>query len=290
MEALSTFERHRQRLFGLAYRMTGSVADANVICQDAWLRWRTVDESTICNPEAFLVRITTHLALDRARRAQVLRETYVGPYLPEPLPASDTADPERLAELSDSLTFAFLVLLDEIGPVERAVFVLHDVFSYSFNEIAEMVGKTAPACRKIASRTRKQLHDHAVELRRPSPSEERAMIDKLIGFILAGDIAGLMAICAPDIVELSDGGALRRAARRPVVGPHRVARFMVNLSKRLDPSTTTVDLVTVNGSTGILFKVHGEPDMVMTFAFAPNGQIRRIFSQHNNEKLRHFST
>ena len=164
-----TFEALRPRLFGIAYRMTGSVGDAEDACQDAWLRWQTVDTARVENPEAYLVRTVTRLAIDRLKSAQHRRETYVGPYLPEPLVVDDDTDsqPESAAELADSLTLAFLVLLDELSPVERAVLLLHDVFAYSFEEIAGMVDLSAAACRQLASRTRRKLDHDRVELRRP---------------------------------------------------------------------------------------------------------------------------
>ena len=151
-DEIAAFEELRPRLFGIAYRMTGSVADAEDVCQEAWLRWRAVDPAAVTTPEAYLVRTVTNLAIDRLRSAQHRRETYVGPYLPEPLLADD--DPAAAAELSDSLTLAFLVLLDELSPVERAVLLLHDVFGYEFDDVAAAVGRSSTACRQIASRTR----------------------------------------------------------------------------------------------------------------------------------------
>ena len=163
---LTVFEEHRDRLFAVAYRMTGSVADADDLCQEAWLRWSEVELATVRQPEAFLVSTMTRLSIDRLRSATHRREIYVGPYLPEPLMTEPSAesDPERAAELADSLTYAFLVLMDELAPAERAVFLLHDVFGYPFNEIGDAVDRSPDAVRQMASRTRRKLDAERVEL------------------------------------------------------------------------------------------------------------------------------
>jgi RNA polymerase sigma-70 factor (ECF subfamily) len=281
------FEGLRPRLFGIAYRMTGSVGDAEDACQDAWLRWQRVDRDRVDNAEAYLVRVVTRLALDRLQSAQHRRETYVGPYLPEPLVADDTtAQPEVAAELADSLTFAFLVLIDELTPRERAVLLLHDVFGYSFDEIGPMVDLSPAACRQVASRTRRKLDHERDSLRRPDEARERELITNLLATIASGDVDAVMELLAPDVVLLSDAGAQRHAARRPVVGPDRVARFVVNLARRL-LSTDDARMVRVNGEPGLLFVAAGEPDHVLSFAFTPDGKVRRFFSQLNPEKLRH---
>jgi len=284
-----TFAALRPRLFAIAYRMTGSVADAEDACQDAWLRWAAVDRASVDRPEAFLVRTVTNLSIDRLRSAQRRKETYVGPYLPEPLLAADGgagSDPEHAAELADSLTLAFLVLLDELSPVERAVLLLHDVFGYAFGEIAPMVDRTPEACRQVASRTRRKLARDRVELRRPDAPAEQLAIERLLHTTATGDVEGLMAVLAPDVVMVNDGGAGRHAARRPVRGSDRVARFLVNLARRMDRDQE-FRVVDVNGDPGLLFARDGRADFVMVFAFGPDGRILRIWSQLNPEKLAH---
>ncbi len=281
------FEALRPRLFGIAYRMTGSVGDAEDACQDAWLRWQRVDPTTVDNPEAYLVRVVTRLALDRLTSAQRRRETYVGPYLPEPLVADDAAtQPEVAAELADSLTLAFLVLLDELTPKERAVLLLHDVFGYPFDEIATMVDLSPAACRQLASRTRHKLDHERASLRRPDEAREHELVGNLLATVASGDIEAVMELLAPDVVLLSDGGAQRHAARRPVVGVDRVARLVVNLAKR-SLATRDVRMVQVNGETGLLFLDDGRPDFTLSFSFTPDGRVRRFYSQLNPEKLRH---
>ncbi len=286
--SLATFEAHRDRLFGVAYRMTGRVSDANDICQESWLRWRAVDPSTVENAEAFLVRTTTRLAIDRARSASARHETYVGPDLPEPLFANVPDDPQLAAELADSMTFAFLVLLDELKPVERAILLLHDVFGYSFDEVALSVGRSPASCRQIASRTRRQIHAHNHSFRRPTTAQQTDAITQMIGLTVSGDIVGLMEMLAPDVVQLDDAGPVRRAARRPIVGADRVARFIVNLAKRFAPNGT-IDFVSVNDDVGLLFSIDGVPDMVMAFGWSPDGRVKRIFVQMNPEKLIHLT-
>ena len=214
------FEALRPRLFGIAYRMTGSVGDAEDACQDAWLRWQRVDRDTVDNAEAYLVRVVTRLALDRLQSAQHRRETYVGPYLPEPLVADDPAtQPEVAAELADSLTFAFLVLLDELAPKERAVLLLHDVFGYPFDEIGPMVDLSPVACRQLASRTRRKLDHEREALRRPDEAREHELVGQPARRrSRAVTSTRSCTLLAPDVVLLSDGGAQRHAARRPVVG------------------------------------------------------------------------
>jgi RNA polymerase sigma-70 factor (ECF subfamily) len=282
------FEALRPRLFGIAYRMTGSVGDAEDACQDAWLRWQRVDQGEVENAEAYLVRVVTRLALDRLQSAQRRRETYVGPYLPEPLVATDdTAQPEVAAELADSLTFAFLVLLDELTPKERAVLLLHDVFGYPFDEIGPMLDLSPSASRQLASRTRRKLDHERDALRRPDEAREHELVDNLLATIASGDIDAVMALLAPDVVLLSDGGPNRHAARRPVVGVDRVARLVVNLARRLALTTTDLRIVQVNGEPGVLFVEDGEPDYVLSFAFTPDGKVRRFYGQLNPEKLRH---
>ncbi len=288
--AVDAFEALRPRLFGVAYRMTGSVSDADDVCQDAWLRWQSVDRSTVVSPEAFLVRTVTHLAIDRLRSAQHRRETYVGPYLPEPLIADDATatDPEAAAELADSVTLAFLVLLDELTPVERAVLLLHDVFGYGFDEVAGAVDRSPEACRQLASRTRRKVQRDRVDLRRSAFAEEQRLVDTVLTAIAAGDVEGLMALLAPDVVQLSDAGAGRHAARVPVIGPERVARLLVNVARRVPPESIARP-VRVNGDPGVLFSLDGRADSVVSFAFAPDGRVRRIYIQLNPDKLQHLA-
>jgi RNA polymerase sigma-70 factor (ECF subfamily) len=285
--AVEEFERHRDRLFGLAYRMTGSVADAEDAVQEAWLRWERTDRSGVRNAEAFLVSVVTRLTIDRLRSAQHRREQYVGPWLPEPIvdgPLTAT-EPESAAEMADSLTFAFLVLLDELNPTERAVFLLREVFGYSYRDIADATGRTEEACRQLVSRTRRRLDAHRVELRRASPDHEQQMVGDLVAALVAGDIDAVLRLVSPDVVLVADGGPNRHAGRRPVDGAARVTRFLVNLAKRHPASR--LEFVRANDSPGILVWEDGVPDFLMTAEFATDGRIRRLFVQINPDKLLH---
>jgi RNA polymerase sigma-70 factor (ECF subfamily) len=285
--AVDEFERHRDRLFGLAYRMTGSVADAEDAVQEAWLRWQRTDRSAVRNAEAFLVSVVTRLTIDRLRSAQHRREQYVGPWLPEPIvdgPLTAT-EPEVAAEMADSLTFAFLVLLDELNPTERAVFLLREVFGYAYRDIAEATGRSEEACRQLVSRTRRRLDAHRVELRRASPDHEQQMVGDLVAALVAGDIDAVLRLVSPDVVLVSDGGPNRHAGRRPIDGAPRVTRFLVNLAKRHPASR--LEFVRANDSPGILVWEDGVPDFLMTAEFATDGRIRRLFVQINPDKLVH---
>ena len=287
MNDLEGFERHRRRLHGIAYRMTASVADADDIVQEAWLRWQRASNAKIVSDEAWLVRVVTNLAIDRSRAISRRREDYVGPYLPEPLP--DLArpqfdDPEHHAELVDSLTFAFLVMLDRLEPVERAVLLLHDVFGYSFAEIAPIVDRSAANCRQIASRTRQRLRD---EPRAPhrDVAHDRRTLHELVGALAAGDADRVVSLLSPNIVVMSDGGPQRHAARRQVVGVHRASRLLLNLATRLT-DTMTVEFVDANGGPAMLTRERGEPFLLLTIACDEAGHISHVYSVLNPDKLR----
>ena len=267
--------------------MTGSVADADDICQDAWIRWRSLDRTTtVDNPEAYLVRVVTHLAIDRARASSRRRETYVGPYLPEPIVSPVHENPSEVAELADSLMFAFLIMLDELDPIERAVLLFHDVFGYTFDEVGRATDREGAAARKIASRARRRLHEARPHTMRVSDDRERALLRAFVTATVAGDVDALMTLLAPDIIQVDDTGGTRPAARRPVVGAERVSRVLINLARRTS-SSTRADLVRVNASLGLLLRTDGKPDLVLVFGFSADNRIQRIWIQANPTKLTH---
>lgn len=253
------FERERPRLVGLAYRMLGTVTDAEDVVQDAWLRWQSVGADQLERPEAWLTTVTTRVALDHLRSIRRRRETYVGPWLPEPLVSA--AGPEDAAVLADSLRLGFLTVLDELAPVERAVFLLADVFAVPFAEIAATVDKSEGACRQIASRARRRVRQPTAAR---DPATERAITDELMTAIAVGDIAQVLERLAPDVVCVADGGATRRAARRPVIGAPRVARLLINLAHRYR-GDIGVRTASVNGDAGAVIVVGGEVDLVIAF-------------------------
>jgi RNA polymerase sigma-70 factor (ECF subfamily) len=269
------FTAERPRLLGLAYRMTGGRADAEDIVQEAWLRWSRVDPAAIDNPAAWLTTVTTRLTLDRMRALQRRRETYVGPWLPEPVAVEP--GPEETAELAESLTLGFLVVLDRLSRTERAVFLLADVFGESYATIADAVGKSEVACRQIASRARHKVRD-AHEPVAPASDE---LLGGLLAAVMAGDPQQVMDLLDPEVVLLSDGGPNRHAARRPVRGPYRVARLVLNLMKRL--GDIPFDMAQLNGEVALVAE-HPDGPIVIQFS-ERNGRIARIWSVLNPEKL-----
>jgi RNA polymerase sigma-70 factor (ECF subfamily) len=274
------FERERPRLIGLAYRMLGTVTDAEDVVQDAWLRWQTVRLDQLERPEAWLTTVTTRVALDHLRSTRRRRETYVGPWLPEPLVTP--AGPEDAAVLAESLRLGFLTVLDQLTPMERAVFLLADVFAMPFAEIAATVDKSEVACRQIASRARRRVRQPTTS---HDPDANRAITDALLAAIAVGDVAEVLERLAPDVVCVSDGGAARRAARRPVVGATRVARLLVNLAHRYT-GDIEVRTASVNGDAGAVIVVGGEVDVVAAFEI----QDRRVVAirlVRNPDKLAH---
>ena len=290
-DAQQDFDAARPRMFSVAYRMTGSVSDAEDICQDAWVRWWNTDRDRIDQPEAYLVTVATRLALDKLKAGERRRESYVGPFLPEPvvaLPgmAAPVDPPAEAAELSDSLTYAFLLLLDQLTPLERAVLLLHDVFAYPFTDVAEIVQRSEASVRQIASRTRRKVEQaRPTSVQRPDSDDLQGTLTRLLVAISSGDIEAVMAEMAPDVVELNDGGALQRAARRPIVGADRVARVWVNLAKRFDD--ISIRFAEVNGNPGMVFWRGDAVFMVTSVEVDANGKVSRIYSQLNPAKLSH---
>ena len=272
------FEEHRAHLFQVAYRMLGSTAEAEDVVQEAYLRWER-EAAGARSPRALLTTITTRLAIDRLRSAQHRRETYVGPWLPEPIVTSE--DPYATVELADSLTFAFLVMLDRLKPVERAVFILREVFAYDYDEIATIVDRSESNCRQILSRAHKHLA--ADEAAKPAQAE-RSVVDRFLVALSTGDVDTLLELIADDGVLLSDGGRDHKAARRPVVGPKRIARFLTSLRVKL-PEGSTVRMVSANGEPTLLAELDGRPVLTVTIS-ADATRVRRIYIVVNPEKLR----
>ncbi len=280
------FERERPRLVGLAYRMLGTVADAEDVVQDTWLRWRRLRPGEVERPEAWLTTVTTRVALDHLRAARRRREAYVGPWLPEPLVTE--AGPAEAAELAESLRFGFLTVLDQLQPVERAVFLLADVFAVPFADIAVTMAKSEVACRQIASRARRKVRavdtaGHPPMDSRAGPREDRAVVDALMTAVARGDVDRALAYLAPDVVCVSDGGAGRRAARRPVVGADRVVRFLINLTRRY-AGHLSARPASVNGDVGSVVSLDGTVDVVTAFELV-DGRVVTIRMVRNPDKL-----
>jgi RNA polymerase sigma-70 factor (ECF subfamily) len=273
-----TFARHRGLLFTVAYEMLGSASDAEDVVQETWLRWADVDQATVRDQRAYLVRIVTRQALNRLRSLARRREEYVGDWLPEPLLTS----PDFAAdiELAESVSIAMLTVLETLGPAERAVFVLREVFDTPYDEIAEAVGKSPAAVRQIAHRAR----DH-VAARRPrmpvSTIEQQEAVDRFLAAIRHGDLQGLLDVLAPDVVVVADGGGLVAAARHPIEGAERVAKFLILAARSANLETKAVWL---NGSPGGRIDIGGELDTALSVS-VDNGRIARIYAIRNPHKL-----
>jgi RNA polymerase sigma-70 factor (TIGR02957 family) len=281
------FEAHRELLFAVAYRMLGTVADAEDAVQDAWLRWSAAPRSGIAQPRAYLTRTVTHVALNRLRSARARREAYVGSWLPEPLLTTgpDTAD---RAELAESVSLAMLVVLESLTPEERAVFVLHEVFGFPHAEIAAAIGRSDASVRQLMHRAREH-----VQARRPrfdvDAGQQREVTERFLAAAAGGDIDQLMTVLAPDVTLITDGGGKAQAPLRPVVGAAQVARFLVAISARpymgIDRSDMTVEVVQINGGPGTLITVGGKPITAVTTVVA-GGRITAIQLVANPDKLR----
>jgi RNA polymerase sigma-70 factor (ECF subfamily) len=279
--ATEKFLAHRNLLFTVAYEMLGSAADAEDVVQETWLRWSGVDVEAVQNHRAYLVRIAARQALNRVRTLERRKESYVGPWLPEPLlTAPDVAED---AELAESVSMAMMLVLETLAPTERAVFVLREVFDLEYADIAEAVGRTPAAVRQIAHRARAH-----VAARRPrgtvSAAESR---DALAAFQRAaetGDLQCLLDILAPDVVFLGDGGGVRQAVLRPIVGAAGVARLLAAGISRI--TAASLHLVPVNGYPALLLRFDGELDTVLVLAI-DGGLITGIYAVRNPEKLTH---
>lgn len=282
----AVFEAERPRLVGLAYRITGSLGDAEDIVQEAWLRLRRADPATVERPAAWLTTVVSRLALDHLKAARYQREVYVGPWLPEPVVggplASSSRGPEELAELAQSLTLGFLHLLEQLNPTERVVFILADVFDVPYREIAESVGKSEAACRQLASRARRRIRAAAPPVYRPPSDEVARTVGEMLAAVMAGDVDHLVGLLSTDAVLISDGGPRYRAARHPIVGAVRLARFMVNLARRLTEATFVP--VSINGEYGLVAEIDGRPFLAMA-VHVDDGRVRNLHIIRNEEKL-----
>ncbi|MGB5755688.1 MAG: sigma factor, partial [Acidimicrobiales bacterium] len=299
------------QLLGVAYRLLGTMTDAEDVLQDVFERWLRADRSNVENPAAYLTTMTTRAGIDRLRSARARREIYVGPWLPEPITTSARLeDPAAVAELDESLTIGYLYLLEELKPVERAVYLLHDVFDFSFREVAAMVDREEANCRQLASRARSRLKARRPdEYRSPPADVEADLCHRLVDAVTAGDIERVMALMSEDVVHVSDGGEHHRAARQPVVGRERVARLLVNLAARLpgvdqlgaersgsdqlraeqagvEPSGAEVELrlLRANQQPAVLVLVGGRPLVLVVIELA-NDLVRRIYAVVNPDKL-----
>ncbi|WP_066951610.1 RNA polymerase sigma-70 factor [Microtetraspora fusca] len=280
------FVRHRNLLFSVAYRVLGTAADAEDAVQDAWIKWSAADRSQVADPKAYLTRIVSNLALERLRSTQHKRETYVGPWLPEPiLTSGDTAETVTDAE---SVSMAMLVVLETLSPLERAVFVLKEVFDFSHAEIAEAVERSEAAVRQAAHRAREH-----VQARRPrfaaDRSRQREVTERFFSAATGGDMNALMELLSPDVTLWTDGGGKVRQALRPVVGAATVAAWFAAIGtvtyQGIEPADMNAELVEINGGPGIVFSGSGRVIATVTFDFDGDGRITTIHNVANPDKL-----
>lgn len=282
--ATEVFERQRGRLQNIAYGMLGSIMEAEDVVQDVYLRWADSDTSKIDSPAAWLTTVATRVAIDRLRSAQKRRETYVGPWLPEPLISGFADDPAHLVEEAESLSLALLVALERLTPIERAVLLLREVFDMDYTEIADVVDKSPSNCRQIASRARQRAGD-PTRIRQHDSAAEAQLLAGYVAALTAGDIDQLAAVFADDVVLWTDGGGRVRAARHPLYGAQRVARHLIGVRSQIPPDVT-VDVVRANGDPALLATVAGEPLGIIVFEVTDDA-IVGIRAQLNPDKLHH---
>lgn len=277
--AAAVFEGVRPRLFGIAYRMLGSVTEAEDVLQEGWIRWQTYDRSAVLNPDAFLATTITRIAINVAQSARVRRTTYIGPWLPEPVDA--TADPALGAENGAALGTAMLMLLEKLSPTERAAYVLREAFAYPYEQIADIIGQSQASVRQLVSRARKRM----VSEKRTAVAgvEQRRLLEAFLDAAQTGNLAALEQILAADVVSLTDGGGAVRASKFPVVGRERVAKF-VRAFAGVFWVGVTVDPVQANGQASVALSRDGVRFAVVTVTASAEG-IDRVLWMMNPGKL-----
>ena len=281
------FEAHRDLMFAVAYRMLGSIADAEDAVQDAWLRWSAEPRADVASPRAYLSRVIANTSLNRLRSARARRETYVGPWLPEPLLTEAGPDAEERAELAESVSVAMLVVLESLTPDERAVFVLREVFGFSFAEIGAALGRSDAAVRQLAHRAREH-----VQARRPrfevDWDQQREVTERFLAAAAGGDLAGLVTVLAPDVTLLTDGGGKARAAMRPITGADKVARFVAAIATRPYMGIEIADMsivdAEINGTPGRLIMAGSRPVAALTLTVSGD-RVTAIQLLSNPDKL-----
>jgi RNA polymerase sigma-70 factor (ECF subfamily) len=279
------FESYRRLMFSIAYRMLGSASDAEDILQDAFLRYQTVPSDEINSPKAFLSTVITRLCLNRLESAQIQRETYIGPWLPEPILTDETTmDVIQQIELHESLSMAFLVLLQQLTPLERAVFLLRQIFDYEYREIAEIIGKDETACRQLFSRAKKHISEHRPRFK-ANPEKQRELLEQFVAAVRKGELNSLLQLLSRDVTLWADGGGkVRGAALHPIQGRAAVARFVI-ASPYLAGGTLESRVESVNQEPSLLIQVDGETRFVVMLS-VDEKQVREIRVFGNPDKLK----
>lgn len=277
------FQQYMPRLYGIAYRMLGSRADAEDILQEAYLRWHQANTEEVQRPEAWLVTTVSRLCIDRLRAARVEREAYIGPWLPEPLLTGDVAPPDHRAVLASDLSIAFLVILERLAPEERAAFLLHDIFDCEYAEIARILGKSEAACRQIVHRARERVR-RARPRFAASESARLALLNQFVAAMTARDQDALLALFAQGATWTSDGGGQVQAARQVVRGATRLTRFVLWVADRFQDQAT-YEMASINGETGLIIRLDGHLDSIL--AIDTDGRhILALYNIRNPQKLR----
>ncbi|MCW0234158.1 MAG: RNA polymerase sigma-70 factor [Ferrovibrio sp.] len=281
---IESFEPHRRRLFGLSYRMLGSVGDAEDAVQDAWLRWYRADRAAILNPEAWLVTACTRICIDRLRAAKLERESYPGIWLPEPLVELDVSIPsaEVATEMADDLSMALLVVMERLTPAERAAYLLREAFDYDYPQIAVALKKSEAACRQLVSRAQKHLKDARPRFE-ADEAAARTLAEKFSKATRAGDASLFAGLLAEDAMLWSDGGGKASAALNIIHGPDKVARFFVGIGRKLPPAVRRVD-ARINGQPGWLLFDGDMPYLALALDIV-EGVVRNVFIMRNPDKL-----
>jgi RNA polymerase sigma-70 factor (ECF subfamily) len=282
-EKVELFDRSRSRLFGIAYRMLGTRDDAEDILQEAYIRWHKTDAREIDTPEAWLVTVVTRLSIDRLRKASAERETYIGPWLPEPIITGPS--PEDEAELASTLSLAFLKILEQLSPTERAAFLLHDVFDFDYPEIAHITGKSEPAARQMIHRARERVRAGKPRFE-VDRAEHRRLVERFHAAAYAADERALLNLFSSDIAVVSDGGGKITAARKVARGVAKVMRLFTVAFRSISDHVTT-EIIEINGDPGIVEYYDGQPFAATTFSFH-EGKIVEMFRVMNPDKLTAF--
>ncbi len=282
---LASFDQYRGLLFSVAYRMLGTVADAEDMLQETFIRWQQASDEEIRSPRAFLVTIISRLCINHLQSARVQREEYVGQWLPEPLVTGQGNDPLGLIRVDETLSMAFLVLLERLTPIERAVFLLREVFEYEYSEIAAVLGQMEANCRQILSRARQRIGAMRPRFQ-PSPEKHTHLLERFLEAVRTGNMDGLLALLSKDVVLYADGGGKAIAVPNAVRGADKVARGILTGLKKLVPKDLTRRMMEVNGKPAAVSWRNGKPFSVLTLE-ASEGYVTTIYVITNPEKLSH---
>jgi len=286
---VETFLQYRPLLLSIAYRMLGSMADAEDLVQETFIRWEASSELDVHSPRAYLVTILSRLCIHQLESARVQREQYVGPWLPEPVSTGATADPLDASELQESLSMAFLLLLERLSPVERAAFLLHEVFGYGYDELVRVLSKSEATCRQIVHRARRHVNENRPRFD-AAPEQHERLLREFLAAASSGDLQGLVSVLSDEVVLYSDGGGKANAALRPVHGAVNVARFVLGAIAKSVPKDVGVHIEPVNGQPGVVYRLpQGAAGCVISVVITGR-RISDILVVTNPDKLVHVAT